>query len=65
MVIDASAYAQNPDGPIKYGNDMIQADPAHNLIFSIHMYAEWKTISNTFHYNLYFLVLFYKLNSLF
>jgi hypothetical protein len=50
LVIDASAYAQNPDGPIKYGNDMILVDQAHNLIFSVHMYAEWKTISIIFFY---------------
>ncbi len=61
LVIDASAYAQNPDGilqkfnnnisliktyfnigPIKYGNELVQGDPYKNLIFSIHMYAEWK-----------------------
>ena len=41
LVIDASAYAQNPNGPKLYGNELLSYDPAYNLLFSIHMYAEW------------------------
>ena len=41
LVIDASAYAQNPNGPKLYGKDLIASDPYNNLIFSVHMYAQW------------------------
>jgi mannan endo-1,4-beta-mannosidase len=43
LMIDAPAYAQNPNGPKQYGQALYQADPVHNLIFSIHMYAEWSS----------------------
>ena len=41
LVVDASAYAQNPNGPKLYGNELINTDSAYNLLFSVHMYAEW------------------------
>jgi mannan endo-1,4-beta-mannosidase len=43
IVIDASAYAQNPNGPKLYGQDMLNKDQFYNLVFSVHMYAEWAT----------------------
>jgi len=42
LVIDASAYAQNPDSILAYGNELLNSDPKKNLIFSLHMYAEWR-----------------------
>jgi hypothetical protein len=63
LILDGSAYAQNPDcklsysvnrlipleiikiiheGIIKYGQYLVSVDPAKNLAFSVHMYAEWK-----------------------
>ena len=42
LVIDGSAYAQNPEGIIQYGQQLVNSDPRKNLIFSLHMYAEWK-----------------------
>lgn len=41
LVIDASAYAQNPNGPKWYGNELLSYDSFNNLIFSVHMYAQW------------------------
>ena len=41
LVIDASAYAQNPNGPKWYGVELLSNDPFNNLIFSVHMYAQW------------------------
>jgi mannan endo-1,4-beta-mannosidase len=41
MVIDASAYGQDPNGPILYGQQLISYDPSKNLIFSVHMYSQW------------------------
>jgi mannan endo-1,4-beta-mannosidase len=41
LIVDASAYAQNPNGPITYGKQMIANDLANNLVFSVHMYSQW------------------------
>lgn len=41
LVIDAPAYAQDPNGPKWYGQDLINYDPVSNLVFSLHMYAQW------------------------
>ena len=41
IVIDNPAYAQNANGGLQYGQDLLNADPQHNLLFSIHMYAQW------------------------
>ncbi|RNA11411.1 Mannan endo-1-4-beta-mannosidase, partial [Brachionus plicatilis] len=40
-MIDASDCGQNPDGIIKYGQELVQSDPHKNLIFSVHMYSMW------------------------
>ena len=41
IVIDARRYGQDYSGVAKYGRDLINYDPLHNLVFSIHMYVEW------------------------
>ena len=41
LVIDAPAYAQDPNGPKQYGPALYQFDPSHNLVFSCHLYFEW------------------------
>ena len=38
IVVDASAYAQNPNGPKQFGQEMLNRDPFSNLLFSVHMY---------------------------
>ncbi|WP_027094536.1 cellulase family glycosylhydrolase [Cohnella thermotolerans] len=45
LVIDGSGWGQN-DSPIKtYGTTLLNYDPQHNLMFSIHMYGSWNTSS--------------------
>jgi mannan endo-1,4-beta-mannosidase len=41
IVIDAPGWGQNLDPIILYGNELLQLDPLHNLLFSIHMYGSW------------------------
>lgn len=41
LVIDASAYAQNPNGPKLYGQEILNKDSSKNLLFSVHTYVEW------------------------
>jgi mannan endo-1,4-beta-mannosidase len=41
IVIDNPGYAQNAKGGLYYGQDLLNHDPQHNLLFSIHMYSEW------------------------
>ena len=41
LVCDAPGYGQKWSGPNNYGQDLLNYDPQHNLIFSLHMYALW------------------------
>ena len=41
LVVDAAAYAQNPNSIKTHGAEVYSADPYTNILFSIHMYAEW------------------------
>ena len=41
IVIDARSYGQDYYCVAKYGQDLIDYDPLHNLMFGIHMYVEW------------------------
>jgi mannan endo-1,4-beta-mannosidase len=41
LVVDASAYAQNPNSIKSHGGELVTADTYRNLVFSLHMYAEW------------------------
>lgn len=44
VMIDAGGKCgQNPEGILAHGQAMVEADPAHNLVFSVHMYAYWET----------------------
>ena len=45
-MIDASDCGQNPDGIIKYGQELLNHDPYKNLIFSVHMYGMWISYYN-------------------
>ncbi len=41
LVIDGPGWGQNIEPILKYGNDLLNFDPEHNLVFSIHMYGSW------------------------
>lgn len=41
LVVDAPAYAQDPNGIKWHGQDLLDHDPVTNLMFSLHMYAQW------------------------
>lgn len=41
LIVDAPAYAQDPNGPKLHGQELINFDSQHNLVFSCHLYFEW------------------------
>ncbi len=41
LVIDAPGWGQNSTPVLQYGNELMEFDPAHNLLFSVHMYRSW------------------------
>ena len=41
IVIDAPGWGQNLQPVLEYGNALLEHDPLHNLLFSIHMYGSW------------------------
>ncbi len=42
LVIDGAAYGQNISVSLRaYGQELLDFDPQHNLLFSVHMYCEW------------------------
>ncbi len=41
FVIDAPGWGQNMDPIVTCGQGLIDADPLHNILFSIHMYGSW------------------------
>lgn len=41
FVIDAPGWGQNIDPIIEYGQKVIDSDPLHNILFSVHMYGSW------------------------
>jgi mannan endo-1,4-beta-mannosidase len=41
IVIDAPGWGQNLEPILTYGKELLQADPLHNLLFSVHMYGSW------------------------
>lgn len=41
LVIDAPGWGQNIDSIVECGQKVIDADPLHNILFSIHMYGSW------------------------
>jgi len=44
VVLDPGfAFGQGPNGVKKYFQAIIDADPQHNVLFSIHIYAYWRT----------------------
>ncbi|MCU4164014.1 cellulase family glycosylhydrolase [Carboxylicivirga caseinilyticus] len=41
IVIDAPGWGQNMSPVIRYGQELLDFDPQHNLLFSVHMYGSW------------------------
>ena len=41
IVIDAPGWGQNIDPIVECGQEVIAADPLHNILFSVHMYGSW------------------------
>lgn len=41
LVIDAPGWGQNINPIVKCGQELIDCDPLHNILFSIHMYGKW------------------------
>ena len=41
MVVDAPGWGQNILPILKGGQQLIDCDPLHNILFSVHMYGSW------------------------
>ena len=41
LVVDAPGWGQNIKPILKKGNTLIENDPLHNILFSVHMYGSW------------------------
>jgi mannan endo-1,4-beta-mannosidase len=41
IIIDSASYGQRASSVQNYGQYLLNTDPLHNLLFSIHMYREW------------------------
>jgi mannan endo-1,4-beta-mannosidase len=41
LVIDAGGCGQDAGTVVKYGQQLLDADPEHNLLFSVHVYGSW------------------------
>lgn len=41
LVIDANGYGQRAETLLAQGSGLLEADPQHNLLFSVHMYQEF------------------------
>ncbi len=46
LVIDAPDCGQGPRAMEVYGRELLEFDPQHNVVFSIHMYGMWRTLEN-------------------
>ena len=47
LLVDAAAYAQNADCITTHGAEVYANDPVKNVMFRIHMYADWAFRSNS------------------
>ncbi|HET6557886.1 MAG TPA: cellulase family glycosylhydrolase [Prolixibacteraceae bacterium] len=43
ILIDAGGCGQNPSTIVNYGQELINFDPEHNILFAIHFYGMWMT----------------------
>lgn len=44
LVVDAPGWGQNIQPILKKGSELIENDPMHNILFSVHMYGSWNDI---------------------
>lgn len=47
ILIDAGGCGQNPTTLINYGQELIDFDTEHNILFAIHFYGSWMTKEKT------------------
>lgn len=46
LVIDGAGYGQDIAASLRtYGQELLDYDPQHNLLFSVHMYCDWTSVS--------------------
>ncbi len=45
LVVDAPGWGQNIQPILKKGNTLIENDPLHNILFSVHMYGSWNALN--------------------
>ncbi|MFD2572784.1 RICIN domain-containing protein [Spirosoma soli] len=46
LVIDGAGYGQDIAASLRtYGQELLNYDPQHNLLFSVHMYCEWTSVA--------------------
>lgn len=48
LVIDNPNYGGNPNGGLWYGWDLLNHDPRHNLLFSVHMYGTFNNRNDVY-----------------
>jgi mannan endo-1,4-beta-mannosidase len=48
LVIDNPNYGGNPNGGLWYGGDLVNHDPRHNLLFSVHMYGTFNNSNDVY-----------------
>lgn len=46
LVIDAPGWGQNIAPIIEFGKDVIESDPLHNILYSVHMYGSWNNAAD-------------------
>ena len=56
LVCDGPGYGQKTSGALNYGQELLNYDPQHNLLFSIHMYVVYNNSSDIYN-------AFYNFNS--
>jgi len=59
LVIDNPNWGGNPNGALLYGRDLINHDPQHNLLFSVHAYSSFNNSND-----IYNMMYNYKSNNL-
>ncbi len=48
IVIDNPGWGQNGNGALWHGQELLNHDPRHNLMFAIHMYGSWNKASDIY-----------------
>lgn len=48
LVVDNPNYGGNPNGGLWYGRDLVNHDPRHNVMFSVHMYGTFNNPNDVY-----------------